>query len=70
MTRSDLLSEDAPVGLQRELMISRMKQTLAHNRAPRISGSELREDWQLLEKINGREILTKKADQEELPATQ
>jgi hypothetical protein len=60
VARSDLLSEDGPVELRRELMISRMKQTLEHNRAPRISGNELREDWQLLEKINGQEILTRK----------
>ena len=33
-------------------MISRMKQTLARNRAPSISGSELREDWLLLKKID------------------
>jgi hypothetical protein len=32
-------------------MVSRLKQTLAKSRAPRISRNELREDWQLLEKI-------------------
>jgi len=53
VTRGDLQTVDAPMELQRELMISRLKQTLANSRAPRISGNELREDWQLLEKIDG-----------------
>ena len=46
-------------------MMSRLKQTLAHSRAPRISSEELHEDWQLLEKIDeaGQEKLTKKSDQ-------
>jgi hypothetical protein len=65
VTRRDLESNDAPWELQRGLMISRLKQTLAHSRAPRISGNELREDWQLLEKIDraGQEKLSKKLDQ-------
>jgi hypothetical protein len=65
VTRSDLQSEGAPEELQRELMVSRLKQTLAHSRAPRISSSELREDWLLLEKIDGaeQENLSKKWDQ-------
>jgi hypothetical protein len=65
VTRGNLQSGEGPVELQRELLISRLKQTLAYVRAPRISGSELREDWQLLEKIEGarREILSKKLDQ-------
>ena len=63
VARSDLLRDDAPVELRRELMISRMKQTLEHNRAPRISGSELQEDWVLLEKINDRAIFSKRLDQ-------
>lgn len=54
VTRSDLQSEDGPVEFQKDLMVSRMKQTLAHSRAPRTSSSELREDW-LLEKINDAE---------------
>ncbi len=70
VARDDLLSEDAPVELQRELMVVRLKQALAHNRAPRISGSELREDWQLLEKIDDQEVLSKKMDREEQPASE
>ena len=60
-----LQSEDASADLQRELMVSRLKQTLAHSRAPRISDNELREDWQLLEKIDvaRHEALSKKLDQ-------
>jgi hypothetical protein len=65
VTRRDLQSGSAPVDLQRELMVFRLKQTLAHSRAPRISSSELREDWQLLEKIDEatQENLSKKLDQ-------
>ena len=64
VTRRSLESEDAPWELQRGLMISRLKQTLAHSRAPRISSEELHEDWQLLEKIDeaGQEKLAKKSD--------
>ncbi|MGA7796422.1 MAG: hypothetical protein WCA19_25635 [Candidatus Acidiferrales bacterium] len=65
VTRRDLRADDAPRELQEGLMMSRMKQTLAHSRAPRISSEELHEDWQLLEKIDeaGQEKLTKKSDQ-------
>jgi hypothetical protein len=63
VARSDLLNESAPVELRRGLMISRMKQTLGHNRAPRISGSELQEDWLLLEKINDRAIFSEGLNQ-------
>jgi len=65
VTRRNLRNEDAPVELQRDLMVSRLKQTLEHSRAPRISRNELQEDWQLLEKIDetGQEKLSKKLDQ-------
>jgi hypothetical protein len=64
VTRSDLRNEDAPVELQRDLLVSRLKQTLARSRAPRISSNELRDDWQLLEKIDqvGQEKLSKRWD--------
>jgi len=52
MTRKDLSNANAPMELKRGLMLARMRQTLARNRAPRISSSELREDWQLLQKID------------------
>jgi hypothetical protein len=65
VTRRSLESEDAPWELQRGLMLYRLKQTLAHSRAPRISSEELHEDWQLLQKIDeaGQEKLAKKSDQ-------
>jgi hypothetical protein len=65
VTRGNLQSEDAPVDLQKELMVFRLKQTLARSRAPRISSNELREDWQMLEKIDEvrQEKLSKKLDQ-------
>jgi hypothetical protein len=52
VARSDLSSGSAPLELQRGLMVSRLKQALAGSRAPRISSSELREDWELLKKID------------------
>ena len=65
VTRRGLESCDAPWGLQRGLLISRLKQTLAHSRAPRISSNELREDWQLLERIDqaGQEKLAQKLEE-------
>jgi len=43
-----------------------LKQALTRSRAPRISGSELREDWQLLKQIDDAEQqkLSKKFDPE------
>ncbi len=65
VTREDLESDGAPAELQRELMVSRLKQTLARNRAPRISSSELHEDWLLLKKIDaaGQQELSRKTEQ-------
>ena len=72
ITRSGLQGEDAPVELQRELMVSRLKQALANSRAPRISSSELREDWLLLKKIEDteQENLSRKLEQANHPANQ
>jgi hypothetical protein len=72
ITRKSLESEDAPWGLQRGLMITRMKQTLAHSRAPRISSEELHEDWQLLEGIDQARLqkLSKKLDEGNQSVTQ
>jgi hypothetical protein len=55
VTRRDLQGGSAPVELQRELLVSRLRQTLAHSRAPRISRNELREDWHLLKQIDDAE---------------
>jgi hypothetical protein len=55
VARSDLESEDAPLELQRDLLLFRLKQTLETSRAPRISSSELREDYSLLDKISNAE---------------
>ncbi len=72
VTRKGLQSEDASADLQRELMVSRLKQTLTRSRAPRISGNELREDWQLLEKIDeARQVrISEKLDRENRSASQ
>lgn len=55
VTRGDFETAGAPVEFQRDLMVSRLKQTLAKSRAPRISGSELRQDWLLLKRIDAAE---------------
>lgn len=52
VTRRDLQAGDASLELQKDLMVSRLKQTLAKSRAPRISQRELRQDWLLLERID------------------
>ncbi len=72
ITRSGLQGEDAPVEFQRELMVSRLKQALANGRAPRISSSELREDWLLLKKIEDteQENISRKLEQANHPANQ
>jgi hypothetical protein len=71
VTRRNVQTEDAPVELQRELLLSRLKQTLMTSRAPRISGSELRKDWELLENFDrgGREIFTGEFDSEKQQAS-
>jgi hypothetical protein len=72
ITRSGLQGKDAPVEFQRELMVSRLKQTLANSRTPRVSSSELREDWLLLKKIEDteQENLSRKLEQANHPANQ
>jgi len=72
VTRRDLQGESAPVELQRELLVSRLRQTLANSRAPRISKNELLEDWRLLQKIDDaeREKLSRKFNQENQDAIQ
>jgi hypothetical protein len=72
ITRRDLQNEDAPAELQKGLMVARLKQTLAHSRAPRISSNELREDWRLLEKIDTaeQEKLSRKLDHGNQAASQ
>jgi hypothetical protein len=72
VTRKSLQIADAPVDLQRELMVFRLKQTLANSRAPRISSNELLEDWLLLKKIeeSGQEELAKKSDRGNQPVNQ
>ncbi len=70
LTRKDISNGDAPTELKRGLMLARLRQTLARNRAPRTSSSELREDWQLLEKIDGvlQENASQKNEQALLPS--
>jgi len=72
ITRRDLPSEDAPMELQKEFMVSRLKQTLAQSHAPRISSIELHEDWRLLEKIDDAEQakVSKNSDQGKQTVTQ
>jgi len=51
VTRANLQIESAPVEVQRQMMISRLTQELGRSRSARISSSELREDWRLLERL-------------------
>lgn len=64
VTRRALPEDRAPVELQRELLIARLKQILKSSRAPQISDPELSADWQLLEKIDAarQERLAEKLD--------
>jgi hypothetical protein len=72
VTRKNLPSEGSPYQLQRGLMLARLKQSLAHSRAPRISDSELHEDWKLLEKIEdaGQQKDSKKLEEGNRSANQ
>jgi hypothetical protein len=47
----DSLNGDAPVELQRELLITRLRSGLESGSVPKISGVDFREDWQLLQKV-------------------
>jgi hypothetical protein len=51
VTRANLQIESAPIEVQRQMMISRLTQEVGRSRSARISSSELREDWQLLERL-------------------
>jgi hypothetical protein len=53
--RVDLARGEAPLALEKEMMLARLKQSLVRSRAPRISSRELRENWQLLERIDTAE---------------
>ncbi len=55
VTRQDLPRDDVPATLQRGLMLARLRQALSRSRSPRISGDELRNDWQLLQEIDSAE---------------
>ena len=48
ITRDDLVRNDVPAELQRGLLEARLRQELTGGRAPKISGDQLHEDWQLL----------------------
>lgn len=52
VTRTGLEPDFAFLDFQESLMVARMKQALGRSRAPRISSSELRADWELLERID------------------
>ncbi len=52
VTLEGLEPDAASLDLQESLMLARMKQELGRSRAPRISSAGLREDWELLEKID------------------
>jgi len=55
INRDDLVRSNVPVDLQKGLVEARLGQELSSGRAPRTSGDQLREDWQLLQRINSTE---------------
>ena len=62
ISRDDLASKDVPGELQRGLLETRLRQQLTTRRAPKISSSELREDWRLLQEIDlaeQQEVMTR-----------
>jgi hypothetical protein len=55
VARDDFDGIDAPVALQKGLLVSRLHQELERGRAPKISAEQLSEDWQLLQTVNSAE---------------
>jgi len=52
VSRDGLVHDNAPVQLQRGLIVARLRQELARSRAPRTSADGLHQDWQLLREID------------------
>jgi hypothetical protein len=52
VTLEGLEPDSGSLDLQESLMLARMKQELGRSRAPRTSGVGLRQDWELLKKID------------------
>ncbi len=55
IARDDFIGIDAPVELQRGLLLTRLHQELGRGRAPKVATSQLRDDWHLLQKVNSAE---------------
>ncbi len=51
ISREGLMSSDVPE-LQRGLLLARFHQVLSRGRAPKISSTQLREDWRLWQEVN------------------
>jgi hypothetical protein len=64
ISRGSFFSSEPPPELQREILVTRLRAELADGRAPRISGTELRDDWQLLQVVISaqREGVTARVD--------
>ena len=55
ISRNDLMGADVPPELQRGLLLTRFHQELSPGRAPKISASQMRADWRLLQAVNSGE---------------
>lgn len=60
----DFVNKNAPADLEIGLLEARLRQQLTKGRAPKISGEQLHQEWQLLEEIDsaGREEVSKRVD--------
>ncbi len=55
ISRNNLMGADVPPELQRGLLLTRFHQELSQGRAPKISASQMRADWRLLQAVNSGE---------------
>jgi hypothetical protein len=51
ISRASFLSSESPAELQREFLVARLRADLAAGRAPKTSGIEAQDDWELLQKV-------------------
>jgi hypothetical protein len=51
ISRASFLNGDAPSELQRELLVTRLRSVLEDGSVPKVSGNDVREDWQFLERL-------------------
>jgi hypothetical protein len=66
ISRDSFVYDNAPFELQRDLLITHLRSALEGGSVPKTSGTDVREDWLLLERIisiqNGQGGLSRRAD--------